>query len=84
MRKLITLAMLLALTGCAGMDRRRCTEYGYEQGSQAFADCMQNQDTKRSIALMNMSNQLQAYSLAHRSLTTHCSTFWGQTTCNTY
>jgi hypothetical protein len=77
MTRRIALALLLALSGCAQWDNDRCASYGFEQGTDAFANCRQNIDIQRSNALMNLSNQLQ---VRH----THCSSYWGQTYCTTY
>lgn len=49
MRKLITLAMLLAMSGCAfRSDNQKCEEYGFTPGTDAFAGCRQEADAERA------------------------------------
>lgn len=52
--------MAISLCGCVdpaqiraenrAADQQRCSDYGYQKGSDAFADCMERSDEKREYA----------------------------------
>ena len=55
MRTIVIVIVLAALVaGCmsreqrAARDRATCADYGYQVGTDAFADCVQGQDTRRA------------------------------------
>lgn len=56
----------LALSACVtpqerhAMDRRQCTEFGYEAGSEGFADCMMGLSQQRAQIQADRSLQLRA------------------------
>lgn len=57
---------LLALSGCVtpqerhAMDQRQCYEFGYEAGSERFADCMMGLSQQRAQIEADRSLQLRA------------------------
>jgi hypothetical protein len=101
---IIALGLALALGGCVSreqlmlQDGNACRGYGYTQGSDAYASCMQTRDIQRdqarAAALQSFSasmqqlnqnyQQQQMINALNRPLTTHCNSFYGQTNCTTY
>ncbi|MHC1551001.1 hypothetical protein [Phyllobacterium sp. K27] len=54
MRYFLIALVPLAVAGCVSsedqraMDQDKCASYGYQQGTNRFADCMMDQDQKRA------------------------------------
>lgn len=56
----VSMALCISLCGCVdpariraehrAEDQTRCSEYGYREGTDAFADCMMRSDEKREYA----------------------------------
>lgn len=57
---LVSLAVCVSSSGCTdpaqiraenrAADQKRCADYGYQEGTDAFADCMMRSDEKREYA----------------------------------
>jgi hypothetical protein len=64
-RASLVLSLLITTCGCVtDLDRQGCASYGYQPGSSEFAGCLQRRDEMRSIALMNLGQQISAASQA--------------------
>lgn len=56
----VPMVVAISLSGCAdsaqvraenrAADRQRCADYGYQEGTDAFATCMERSDEKREYA----------------------------------
>ena len=57
-KQLLVLAPLLG-AGCAQNDQQACASFGFQPGTNAFANCMMERDSQRRQALMTYM-QMQA------------------------
>lgn len=54
MKRLLTAAVSALLTGCVSMEevaQERCTKYGFESGTTAYAQCLQTEVNVQRRAL---------------------------------
>jgi hypothetical protein len=84
--RVVSAVLVLALAGCASIGEQwqaRCASYGFTPGTDAFANCIQqeslayHQATHQAITDMN-------HNLQEQNRTTNCSTYGNQTTCRSY
>lgn len=91
MRVIFTLlAASVCLGGCQTVDAANCRGYGYTPGTDAFADCMRQQDTFRRQALLSTGTALMIASqpppqpVVIAPSNTTCTRFGNTVNCRSY
>ncbi|MBX5463856.1 MAG: hypothetical protein IRZ28_22555 [Steroidobacteraceae bacterium] len=78
------LGLMLALAGCASDaeiaagDRAKCQSYGFQPGTDGFANCLMRRESARWDAIA------QGFQSVPAPRQTYCNTIGGVTSCSTH